>query len=294
MPSILEDARSLERHAGLSVREFEERFAIPHKPALITDAIDAWQARDWTPELFASKWGEREFTLDGQTTKLRDIIDSVVHSTEENPAPYLRNVNVGAEFKELLPDLDPVPIYCAHNRLETRFFPKRILHRGEGRYKQLFIGGTGRAFPNLHWDSPPFHTWSALLYGRKEWVLFPREDSENLYLQADYIDVSEVSDIYNIDLNKHPKLANTHPIRVVQQPGECLFVPAHWWHTAKNLEPSITIAWDHLCRSSWGDYATHMLNMRRDKPIKAAALALYFALVGSTLTLLEKSGIGNV
>lgn len=292
--SILDNARMLERQRGLSVADFERRYAVPHKPALLTDVIDHWPARKWTPETFVRKWGDKKLILNGQLSPLRDIIEDVMCSSEENPAPYLRNINVRAEFLELLPDLHPVPKYCKHNRLETRFFPKRILHRGEGRYTQLFIGGAGRAFPQLHWDSPPFHTWSALLYGRKEWVMFPPEDSENMYLQEDCIDVSQVSDVYNIDLDKYPQFAHTNPVRVVQEPGECLFVPAHWWHTAKNLEPSITIAWDQLCHTSWGAYSKHMLDMRRDKPLKAAVLAVYFAMVGSTLSLFERAGLGNV
>lgn len=294
MASILHNASTLERLAGLSPTDFERRFSKPHKPALLTDAIDHWPAREWTPALFSNKWGEQVFTLDGRESTLRDIIDSVLRSTDENPAPYLRNVNVGAEFPQLLPDISPKPIYSRHNRLETRLFPKRILHRGEGRYTQLFIGGTGRAFPNLHWDAPPFHTWSALLFGRKEWILFPPEDTENLYLKEDCIDVSQISDVYDVDLERFPNLAKTHPIRVIQEPGECLFVPAHWWHTAKNLEPSITIAWDQLCRTSWKDYSNFMLDMRRDKPLKAGVLAVYFAMVGTTLSLLEEIGIGNV
>lgn len=287
----LASAPTLERYSDLSPEEFERNWGKPQKPVILVDAIEHWAARQWTPESFARKWGDKIFEIDGEECTLTDHIDRVLASTEDSPAPYLKNINVKSDFKELLPDIQPELMYSLPNRLDTRLVPKRILLRGEGRYTQLFIGGAGRSFPRLHWDSPPFLTWSALMCGKKEWILFAPEDTENLYVQQSGSDVSRVQNVYDVDLDKFPKMANTRPIKVIQQPGEVLFVPAGWWHTAKNLEPSITIAWDQLSGSTWSEFVDHFLSQRPGRPVKSLLLRAYFQLVGFSLNVGERLGV---
>jgi len=274
----LESAPSPDRCSGLPAAEFEREYSKPGKPVVVTGAIEHWPAMKWTPQYFARQWGDKVFKIDGKECKLSDHIENVLASTEDQPAAYLKNVNVKSDFPELVSYIKPGLVYSMPNRLETKLLPQRILKRGEGRYTQLFIGGTGRSFPRLHWDAPPFHTWSALLCGKKEWILFAPDDSENLYVSDESVDVSLVPNVYDVDLKKFPKLSNTKPYKVIQQPGEVVFVPAGWWHTAKNLEPSITIAWDQLCNTSWSAFTKDFINQRPGRPVYTHLLRIYLCL----------------
>jgi len=291
---ILESAPSPERRSGLSSADFVQNYSKPNKPVVITKSIEDWPAMQWTPQLFAREWGDRVFLIDGEEYTMAGHIDNVLASSEDNPAPYLKNVNVKSEFSELLSYIQPGLVYSTPNRLETKLVPQRIIKRGEGRYTQLFIGGSGRSFPRLHWDAPSFHTWSALLYGKKEWILFAPEDSENLYVSEGARDVSQVQNVYDVDLEKFPKFSSTKPYKVIQEPGEVVFVPAGWWHTAKNLEPSITIAWDQLCKTSWSGFTEDFIGQRPGRPIYSSMLRMYFQLVGLTLSASERIGIKSL
>lgn len=284
-------APSPQRCVGLSYAEFERKWGKPHKPVVITEAIENWPAMQWTPEYFAKKWADKVFQIDGDEYKLAKHIDNVLASSEDNPAPYLKNINIKSDFSELLPYIQPDFVYSTPNRLETKLLPQRILKRGEGRYTQLFIGGTGRSFPRLHWDAPPFHTWSALLCGKKEWILFPPEDAENLYISDNEKEISLVSNVYDVDLEKFPKFYKTNPFKIIQEPGEVVFVPSGWWHTAKNLEPSITIAWDQLCKTSWSDFTEDFISQRPKRPVYRLLLRFYFLIIGLTLSVSERLGL---
>lgn len=246
-------------------------------------------------EFFLREFPDKRVPLNGGPCRLADLIDQVVRSTEENPAPYLKNVNIGADFPELIPFIKPDIIYTSPNRLETPFVPKKILYRGQGRYVQLFIGGAGRVFPNLHWDAPPFQTYSTCVYGRKEWVIFPPDQGRYLYINPKVPSLSRVNDVYHPDLEQFPLYAKAERITFVQERGETLFLPHGWWHTAKNLEPTISVASDQLCAETWGPFVSFLVSTFKRKfpgkgPLVPWGAWAYLGLVGTGLSLAESLG----
>ena len=245
----------IDRREKLSVSEFLQTYVKPRVPVILTDAASRWRAMsEWNMVFFKVHFPDKKLRIGDRECPMSEIIDQVMNSTEEAPAPYLKNINIGAEFPELIPYIKPDIAYTFPNRLETSFVPRKILHRGQGRYVQLFIGGAGRVFPILHWDAPPFQTYSTCVYGRKEWIVFPPDQGHLLYINPKSPPLSLVNDVYNPDLKRFPLFAEAKRISFMQERGETLFLPHGWWHTAKNLEPTISVASDQLSAETWDPF----------------------------------------
>jgi tRNA wybutosine-synthesizing protein 5 len=71
----------------------------------------------------------------------------------------------------------------------------------------------------------------------KKWVtLWPPSDLPFLYIQGS----SSVADLW--DLENFPLLALGHPIRVLLEPGDVLFIPALWFHHVQCVEEEWSLA----------------------------------------------------
>jgi HSPB1-associated protein 1 len=113
---------------------------------------------------------------------------------------------------------------------------------GDGAESTLWVGSDG-ARTHCHYDTYGFNV-VAQLHGRKEWVLFNPADTASLYPTRVPYEESSVFSEVNVDapdLARHPLFALTSPIRVVLEPGQVLFVPRHWWHHVRCLEPAVSI-----------------------------------------------------
>lgn len=84
------------------------------------------------------------------------------------------------------------------------------------------------------------------LYGNKEFTVWPRDQEKFLYPEEGNAWKSTIPDIENVDLEKFPLYKQATPITFVVGPGETLFIPFGIWHTAKSLEPTISVAFDLL------------------------------------------------
>ncbi|PIK34967.1 hypothetical protein BSL78_28202 [Apostichopus japonicus] len=81
--------------------------------------------------------------------------------------------------------------------------------------------------------------------GTKRVVLFSPQDAGNIYLKGDK---SMVLDIENPDFNQFPLLASACPYHCILHPGDCLFIPAMWFHNvvAHDFSISVNVFWKHL------------------------------------------------
>jgi len=250
-----------------SYGEFTNEFLLPRKPVVLTGALDHWKAlTKWTPEFFKQKYGTvplqvngQPYTLggfipkreDGRELTIDEFIGMVMNSSDENPAPYLRNVHLEKFLPELMEDVSPLPEYFSPNWLQGPF-TKPLNSRLHGGNCELYIGGTGGKFPVLHFDTWHIHTFLSQIYGIKEYTIYAPEDSAYLYPN---MNTSRVGDIDNVDLNKFPLFASAKRIRFHLNPGETLFVPAGWWHTTKIITPSITLSVARVNESNWKDFS---------------------------------------
>ena len=264
---------------------------------VITGALDGWKAlHRWTPQFFKEKYGSvplhvenQPYTLggflpqkeDGSPLILGEFIDLVLASSEENPAPYLRNVHIEKFLPDVNSDLEPVPDYFQPNWL-TGPFARALDSRLHGGRFELYIGGAGGKFPVLHFDTWHIYTFLSQIYGVKKYTLFAPEQTPFLYTQGNQ---SQIDNLENPDLRKYPLFAQATPIQLELHPGEILFVPAGWWHTAKILTPSITVSASRVNASNWRDFSRDLTSRSSvyKRPLVSAYLAglrLYHTVAG--------------
>ena len=256
---------AVERRTGLSAAEFTAEYAAKNKPVVLTDALSHWPAPGkWTPEFFALNYPDLllKFKYGGLEMKMKDFIPLVLASTAAHPAPYWTNNVVTDYFPELVPEITPLPSHTMPNWAERPFL-HRALGAGanRGAKVEIYIGGPGGSFPVLHWDGLSTHAFLMQLHGLKQYWMWPPEDQACMYPKdGPEWNLSPIRDVENPDLTTYPLFAKARCSTLVLEPGEMLFVPARWWHTAKMLSPSVTLSTNTLNATNWGlftDNVTH-------------------------------------
>ncbi len=275
--------------SDISYRDFVENYVNTRTPVVIRGALNDLPAARWTPESFRQKWGDKVFELEGQQRTLSEIIDLARESSTEQPAPYLRSIDVESEFPELIPDLARGVKYAWPN---YRFMHSALRHwyfNFGGHFTEFFLGGQGNAFPFLHADYPPLNTFIALFYGEKEWIMFEPEQADKLYItDSGFVD-SYIENSFEPDFNKYPDLMQARPVRLVQRAGDLIYMPCHWIHTVRNLGPTLSVGWDQLAASSWDSYrADFYQRIAPRNRAKATLVNAYLASLGPVLKAGEK------
>lgn len=149
---------------------------------------------------------------------------------------YLSNLSIPQNFP-LLSDLYHMPsIYGLNLR---RPLSKR------GSDQEIFIGPAGTGFGRLHQDTPGPAVWFLQLEGEKEFVLFPPTDRYALGAHRQAPRQSEMFSSFDPYSDRNSPCfdhADLHPYRAVLKAGQVMFLPPNWFHTARNLTLSVTIA----------------------------------------------------
>lgn len=121
-----------------------------------------------------------------------------------------------------------------------------------GKDSTFWIGSSG-AYTPCHFDTYGSNL-VAQICGRKQWILFPPEDSDCLYPTRVPYEESSVFSSVNIlspDLKAHPLFKRCNPHIVTLEPGDVLFVPKQWWHFVQSLDASVSInTWIELPKDS--------------------------------------------
>lgn len=275
----------IDRRAGLTRERFEQEYLMPLRPVILTDAIDHWSALGrWTPAFFKTHYGHLNVAVDGEVMTLADLVDRVNASTDERPAPYLRNQLLSDWPAELCAELSPMPQCTRPNWLESRLFPStRDLS-----YLELYIGGKGAKFPVLHYDHLFTHAFLMQLHGEKEYIAFSPEQGAFLYpRQGVHRNQSTINDPLHPDLDAFPLADRAQGIRFRLMPGETLFVPAGWWHTARILSPSVTISLNSVNQANVAAFRRdYVERIARRSPLLSRVAAAAVS-VGATTGLFE-------
>ena len=298
---------AIDRRDSLSYADFEREYLYPLKPVVVRGALSKWKALErWTPEFFRSEFPDKKFTIQdkeygqagyreggGVEFAMPEFIDRVLASTNERPAPYLRNRILSEMFPTLTADIEPIPEYFFPNWLGDKYAVKQlgsILNRGNA--IEIYIGGEGGAFPVLHYDGAGTHAFLAQIYGRKEYVVYAPDQEHYLYPSPTKVNHSLVNSVETPDLEKFPLFAKAARTTFLLEPGELLFVPAHWWHTAKILTPSITISANVLNGSNWPELERYVALKQRN-PLVSFASQLYLKGAGAKRSRRDRSPMGQ-
>ncbi|WP_020597428.1 cupin-like domain-containing protein [Spirosoma panaciterrae] len=285
---VRKGALVVEKKYNLSYEEFAEKHLFGNYPVVIGDACAAWSAKNkFTPEFFKEHYSDREVEIAGKKYTLGEYIDWMLTGTEENPAPYPCTLQIERDYPELLNDVLPRFKYALPDRIQSKLLPKRFLSGANT--LEIFFGSPGAQFPYVHYDYMSLHAYITQLYGEKEFTVIPPDQTPYVYPRPDNLWVSQVDDVWNPDLEKYPLFAKTTPIKFVVGPGETLFIPCGWWHTARSLTPTISVALDCLNDSNWKNFMSEVdVNMQQRRPKLAGAVQTYLSVVGSVLGTVEK------
>jgi hypothetical protein len=269
-----------------SYEEFVGRYLYPHQPVVIEGAIDQWRAlRDWSPDFFQREFPDVEVSIvprsggNSEKFNMRELIDRVHLSTEENQAPYLRNEVVALKFPRLLSDFAPLPSYAAPNWLSERYLLKPLQREfNRGALMELFIGGKGAGFPRLHYDYLGTHAFLIQIYGEKRVIFFAPDQTRYLYPDPAGGTYSLIQDPTQADLAQFPLFPHAQLMETTLGPGDMLLVPTMWWHTTKMSGPSISLSFNLLNGSNWHQMTNYVCR-KRSAPT-AAVVRAYLHLAG--------------
>jgi hypothetical protein len=257
-------SEEIDRHewSQLGSERYVRDYIKPLKPVIITGALEHWPARSkWTFDFFKEHYGNLPLEVDGRKLSMAQLIEEVGASTPEAPAPYLRNHLVKNLPTALQADIAPMPSCTQPNWLEHPLMSARASLT----FTELYIGGRGARFPVLHYDGLHTHAFLMQIQGVKEYIGFAPDQAPYLYIRGgpeppnvsqkpEQPNISQINDIENWDTKRFALFGKAKGIRFALYPGETLFMPAGWWHTARILSPSITISINGVNAANWTDF----------------------------------------
>ena len=282
---------AVDRCASLSMAEFVERYRDPRRPVILTDAARAWPLYGRaTPDWFRQHHGDHVVRVRGQDYRLAELLDLLESSSAERPAPYPCKIEIAKGFRALLDDVTPRFAYSLPDRQAHPLVPQRLFRYVNN--LEIFFGGPGGEFPYLHYDVMRLHAWITQLHGDKEFTVYAPDQEHLLYVNPLLPWQSSIKDHHHPDYERYPLLRQAVSQKIVVRAGETLFLPCGWWHTARSLNTTISVAFDQLGPDNWGDFVGDVVDERRRKghPLKAALFGAWLRTVGPLLGLAEHAG----
>jgi hypothetical protein len=261
--------------------QFIEEHWKPGIPIVFKNATKVWGAYNtFTPEFFRTRFGDRRTVVDGKEYTMREIFDLVEGKDTSRPVPYPCKYHIPTQLPEVLDMVKPLNLgYAQPNWLESSWFKRGYW----GSALELFIGGPGGKFPYVHIDYYHLSAWVNQLYGHKQFTVWPRGQDECMYPEPGDRWKSSIPDIENVDLTTHPKYRNATPITFVVGPGETLYIPVGIWHTAKSLEPTISVAFDLLNAQNFPAFLKDVWGFKKRQRLVKAVAATGYAALGSVV-----------
>ncbi|MVN20834.1 cupin-like domain-containing protein [Mucilaginibacter arboris] len=273
---------TIDKRSNLSQADLIKEYIEPSVPVVLTDAARNWKAMGkLTPQFFKENYGNLTKEIKGVAYKMADVVDMIMKATPENQAPYPYNFNLKQYFPELLTDFTPEILYSKSDRINHPLLPQFLLH-GTTPY-EIFLGGKGSFFPFLHIDALNLHTQITQVYGSKDFILYPPEQTPYLYPNANNAKFSWV-DIFNPDYKKHPLFKEAKPLKFTLNEGETLLFPTGWWHSTQIHEPCISFGRSQLNAANWDLFiADNYRALKKKVSVLASPLLVYGKIAGGII-----------
>lgn len=289
-----DDGTAIERRSAHDVpyETFLREYGLASRPVIIEDSVEHWPALwKWTPEFFKTHFGDRDVKVtDGVTMNFAELVDAVLASTAQAPAPYLHKLIISTDMPELAADVSPENAYGFGSRFASAIMPKPW-NRPDA-YLKLLFGGVGGKFPYTHFDGDNAYALITGIYGHKEFRLFAPSDAPYLYPKSDGPNVSRIADINAPDLEQFPLFERARCFRGVVGPGESIFIPARWWHAARVLDVSISVCTNMLTPANWPGFVREVTRSgTHHSPVRQVAKRAVLSTVGAAMSVAE--GVRN-
>jgi histone arginine demethylase JMJD6 len=280
---------AVDKRDSITREELLRDYILPSRPVILTRAALKWKAMGKiTPQYIREKYGHLTKTIDGVEYTYAELIDRILVSTPENPAPYPFNINIEKYCPEIIADAKPDLVYGKTDRVNHPLLPRSMMLGTE--VYELFMGGNGSSFPFLHIDELYLHNQMTQLYGSKEFILFAPDQTPYLYPTRDNPKVSPI-DVFNPDFEKYPLFRNARPLRVTIEQGETLFFPTGWWHSTQIHEPCISFGRVQLNRANWDLFIKdEYKNWKKKSIFLALPMLIYGKLLGQVMNFQEWIG----
>jgi len=227
----------IHRVKSITKAEFVKNYLKPQKPVVIENVIGDWPAYDkWSLDYIKEIAGDKEVPLyddrpvtheDGfnqahATMKMADYVDLL----KREPTNYrIFLYNIMKEVPSLKKDFS---------------FPKIGL-RLIKQIPMVFFGGeNSKVF--MHHDID----WANILHfhfhGKKRCILFPPDQTENLYKVPHSLITREDIDFDHPDYEKFPVLKKAEGLVCDLKHGETLYMPEGYWHYMKYVTPGFSMS----------------------------------------------------
>ena len=193
---------------------------------ILTDALSHWPALGrWSPQFFKTQYGHLEVQVDGERMSLGELVDRIEASTEDHPAPYLRNQPLAEWPPELAADV------LAHAGVHAaQLAPEPVLPVATATCppRRRISAVAALDFPVLHYDNWHTHAFLMQLYGEKEYLAFSPDQTAAMYPRDDGSgNRSQLDDLDHPRLTEFPLFEHAKGVRFCPRPGRnaCLFPP---------------------------------------------------------------------
>jgi hypothetical protein len=253
----------------LSPAEFVTQYESLNKPVVITGLVTQWKAyQTWDFDYFKTFYSKQIFRATSGTssepaTFTMSQYEAYAHSSSHEEVPlYLFDRNFADPSSSLpspatspsLSDDYSVPEYFTYSSnasVPSHFTDLFSLLPSEMRpdHRWLIIG-SHRSGSIFHIDPNQTHAWNACLKGRKKWIFYPPTTTPpGIFVTPDGGDVTVplstgewLLSFWKYHLQNRsptqdsPSPSSPHPLEVIVNPGELIFVPHGWWHMVINLD----------------------------------------------------------
>lgn len=283
-----------ERRSGIGVEEFIAEYRNPRRPVILTDAAREWPIYGHgTPDYFRQRHGLQRLKVWGADMPLTELLDLLAASSVDKPGPYPCKYEIARDFRALLPEVTPRFTYSLPDRQGNRLMPQRLFAYVNN--LEVFFGGPGGQFPYLHYDVFHLHAWITQLHGDKEFTIYAPGQERFLYVNPETPWQSSIKNHHKPDYDRYPLLRQARSQKVVIHAGETLFLPCGWWHTARSLNLTISVAFDQLGPDNWHDFVGDVTDEQRGAGRRGTALLTggYLRAIGAVLALGERFGAGR-
>ena len=85
----------------------------------------------------------------------------------------------------------------------------------------------------------------------------------NVYPHPNSPSTSQIDDLDHVDLTRFPDFPTAKQYRVVIGPGECIFVPSRWWHSARVVTTSVSVCTNMMHSTNWSGFVDPFLRPGR-------------------------------